>query len=102
LRRTVFGPTADSFGLWDRLRGGPFVADAYVGWPAGRPDVPWWTLTEGGVPGDHEAFIAWAAPMAQTTFAVFHVPASVTLAQAILESGWGAVRSPWTGTASSA
>jgi hypothetical protein len=84
----VSGPVGPS-AIWDRLGSGRFVADAHVGWPSGRPDVPWCTLTEGGVPAGNEAFINWAAPMAQTTFAAFRVPASVTLAQAILESGWG-------------
>lgn len=84
----INGSTGTS-AMWDRLSSGSFVSDAFVGWPSGRPDVPWCTLTEGGVPAGNEAFIAWAAPMAQTTFAAFRVPASVTLAQAILESGWG-------------
>jgi uncharacterized protein YraI len=81
--------TMGTSAIWDRLTGGSFVADAFVGWPSGRPEVPWCTLTEGGVPAGNQEFIDWAAPMAQTTFAQFHVPASVTLAQAILESGWG-------------
>lgn len=85
---TVSG-TVSSSAIWDRLGAGPFVSDAYINWPSGRPAVPWCNLTEGGVPAGTQAFIDWAAPMARTTFAVFRVPASVTLAQAILESGWG-------------
>lgn len=37
-------------------------------------------------------FIAWVAPMAQQGEREFKVPASVAIAQAILESGWGGSR----------
>jgi len=85
---TISG-NAGTSAMWDRLASGQFVSDAYVGWASGRPDVPWCNLTEGGVPGAGEDFIAWAAPMAQQTYVDYKVPASVTIAQAILESGWG-------------
>ncbi|MDO5065788.1 MAG: glucosaminidase domain-containing protein [Propionibacteriaceae bacterium] len=39
-----------------------------------------------------EEFIAWVAPMAQRGEREFQVPASVAIAQAILESGWGGSR----------
>jgi len=85
---TITG-SAGASAMWDLLPSGQFVADAYVGWASGRPDVPWCSLTEGTFPGPGEDFIAWAAPMAQRTYLDYKVPASVTLAQAILESGWG-------------
>jgi flagellar protein FlgJ len=81
--------TVATTSMWDRLSNGRFVSDAFVSWPSGRPNVPWCSLSGGGVPESGEPFIAWAAPMAQDTFATYRVPASVTLAQAILESGWG-------------
>lgn len=40
-------------------------------------------------PADHPAFIAAAAPIAQQSAAATRVPASVTIAQGIQESGWG-------------
>lgn len=39
---------------------------------------------------DHDAYLAMAVPLARSSQETFRVPASVTLAQSILESGWGA------------
>ena len=76
--------------IWNRLRNGRFVSDAYVRWGKKRPAVPWCRM--GGVlaPRDHAAFITWAARQAKPWSVRYRVPVSVTVAQAILESGWGA------------
>jgi flagellar protein FlgJ len=71
---------------WDRTSDGGFVADAFVGWPGGRNAVPWCVLTPPAASG---TFLAMTAPLAQAGQRAYHVPAAVTLAQAILESGWG-------------
>lgn len=75
--------------LWDRLADGSFVADAFVSWPHGRPAVPWCVLSGPVPPGAGADFVTWAAPFARASMKAYRVPASVTLAQAILESGWG-------------
>jgi flagellar protein FlgJ len=75
---------------WDRLSNGHFVSDAYIAWPGRtRPTVPWCSLGTGPAPAAGSAFIAWAARYARSTMRAYQVPASVTIAQAILESGWG-------------
>ena len=75
--------------LWDQLPSGQFVADAFVRWPGARPYVPWCSFTVSGTPEVGEPFVAWAASYAQQMKATYNVPAAVTIAQAILESGWG-------------
>ncbi|HEY3503778.1 MAG TPA: sporangiospore maturation cell wall hydrolase GsmA [Actinocatenispora sp.] len=70
---------------WDRLDGGGYVSDAYVV----RPRRPGTCPGRTGVP-ERDRFLAQAAPLAQQGMRTYAVPASVTLAQAILESGWGA------------
>jgi mannosyl-glycoprotein endo-beta-N-acetylglucosaminidase len=74
--------------LWDRLTNGRFVSDAYVAWPGARPAVPWCILSS-GAPPPGTAFITWASGYSRMTMQLYRVPASVTLAQSILESGWG-------------
>lgn len=70
---------------WDRLDGGGYVSDAYVV----RPHPPRRCAGPTGVP-ERDRFLARAAPLARQGMRTYAVPASVTLAQAILESGWGA------------
>ena len=80
-----------STALWDRLGNGVYVTDAYV-WPAAplRPCVdpapagpePVGTMT-------NAQFVAASVAPAQQGQREFGVPTSVTIAQAILESGWG-------------
>jgi flagellar protein FlgJ len=82
---TVSG-TVRTSAVWDRLSSGAFVSDAFVGWPGGRPAVPWCAMPTPALP---PSFITWAAGYARSTQATYRVPASVTIAQAILESGWG-------------
>jgi flagellar protein FlgJ len=81
--------TAGTTDAWDRLVDGSFVSDAYVAWPGPRPDVPWCALPGPVVPTGSAAFLQWAVPYAQASARVYHIPASVVLAQAVLESGWG-------------
>jgi Mannosyl-glycoprotein endo-beta-N-acetylglucosaminidase len=75
--------------LWDRLTNGWFVTDAYIAWPGSRPALPWCISSSGTAPPAGNAFVTWASGYARATMASYRVPASVTIAQAILESGWG-------------
>jgi hypothetical protein len=84
----VAGPSRKS-PLWDRLPNGRFVADAQVSWSAGRPALPWCSLSAGPPPGRGEPFLRWVGAYAHQMKATYGVPAAVTAAQAILESGWG-------------
>lgn len=79
---------------WDRLSNGRYVSDAYVAWSPARPanlktcgQAP--PTGPPGVPSTQAAFIAGAVEPAKASAREFRVPASVTIAQAILESGWG-------------
>jgi flagellar protein FlgJ len=77
---------------WDRLTSGGYVSHAYIATsaripvcappPAVIPSGPLSTASK-------SAFIASAVPPAQQSQREYAVPTSVTLAQAILESGWG-------------
>jgi flagellar protein FlgJ len=63
------------------------VASALAATAAARPGP---TRATSAVAVAHSRFIAGLAGAAQASARRYHVPASVTLAQAILESGWGA------------
>jgi flagellar protein FlgJ len=75
--------------IWDRLSNGRFVSDAYIRWSPRRPAVPWCSTARGGPPATHASFVNWAAVQARGANTRYRVPISVTVAQAILESGWG-------------
>jgi flagellum-specific peptidoglycan hydrolase FlgJ len=82
--------TVRSTTQWNRLSDGAYISHAYVVTPVLKlcpgavptPSAPAATLTP-------EQFIKAAVPGAQRGWREYGVPASVTIAQAILESGWG-------------
>ena len=76
--------------VWYRVGDARHVSGAYVEWSAGEPWLPWCGQDAPTVPrGGSEAFIDRHAPAARASQQATGVPASVTLAQAILETGWG-------------
>jgi uncharacterized protein YraI len=68
---------------WDLLTTGGYISHGYV---SGGPVAPACPVS---APSDQTAYLAMAAPLARTWTLRSRVPASVTVAQAILESGWG-------------
>src|SRR5262249_35828533 len=77
--------------VWDKLAGGGFVADGFVGWSPQQPAMPWCGEAPQSVPPtSRRACIAASVAGAKASMARYRVPASVTIAQAILESGAGA------------
>ena len=82
---------------WDRLTNGWYVSHAYVQTsksiptcpPPPPPPAPTPNVSGPLTTVSNAAFLAAAAGPAQASQREFKVPASVTLAQAILESGWG-------------
>jgi len=76
-------------GYWDRLSNGRYVSDAYIAWRPARPAVKWCDQQPPTLPPSQADFIARAVEPARASMREFRVPASVTIAQAILESGWG-------------
>jgi flagellar protein FlgJ len=84
---TFVAGTVRSTTQWDRTTMGTYVSHAYV-------IAPTLSLCPGGtVPAivsmTSAQFIAAAVPGAQLGWRQYGVPPSVTIAQAILESGWG-------------
>ncbi|NUR96524.1 MAG: sporangiospore maturation cell wall hydrolase GsmA [Kribbellaceae bacterium] len=82
--------------VWYRLGPGRYVTQTYVRWTGGtRPWLPWCGQAPVETPAATQAaFIARISGVARAGQRQLGVPASVTIAQAILESGWG--RSPLT------
>jgi hypothetical protein len=68
---------------WDLLASGGYVSHAYI---SGGPAA---AACPSAAPQDGPAYIAAVAPLARTWARSSGIPASVTIAQAILESGWG-------------
>jgi flagellar protein FlgJ len=85
----ISGPAAVS-SVWHRLAAGRYVSDAYIAWSPSRPRLPFCGQDAVSIPpGSVESFIAWAAGPARESRRVYRVPASVTIAQGIMESGVG-------------
>ncbi len=86
----AWGSSIDGNNAWDRLGDGRFVADRFVAWTPRRAWLPWCGQDPATLaPPGTSAFITVAVPAAQESQRATKVPASVTIAQAILESGWG-------------
>jgi flagellar protein FlgJ len=82
--------TARTTGAWYKLGDKRYVSAAYIKWSTGEPWLPWCGQAPPTIPrGGNQGFINAHAPAAQAGDRATGVPASVTLAQAILESGWG-------------
>jgi mannosyl-glycoprotein endo-beta-N-acetylglucosaminidase len=75
--------------LWLRIGTRRYVTDAYVAWRPKRPKLPWCDQPSHPAPRAHASFISWAAERARPSRREYRVPVSVTVAQAINESGWG-------------
>jgi flagellar protein FlgJ len=87
--------------LWDRIGDGRYVSHSYLTNVAGpvrrcaapvvvvppvEPPVP---APLAGLTAEQNTFLNLVAGPARSSFREYKVPASVTVAQAILESGWG-------------
>jgi flagellar protein FlgJ len=84
--QTITGTVRRS-SLWNRLSNGRYLSDAYVAWSGARPALPWCQFRY-AAPGRGD-FISSVAGYARQNRKTYGVPASVTIAQAIHESGWG-------------
>lgn len=73
---------------WDRLSDGTYVSDANVSRPV-RPTACTAEAVPDAPPTDQAGFVHAVAPLARQSMRDWSVPASVTMAQAILESDWG-------------
>ncbi|MEU4557816.1 sporangiospore maturation cell wall hydrolase GsmA [Actinoplanes sp. NPDC023936] len=85
---TQVAGTVRTTSQWDKLTDGRYISHAYMlsGTLPACPDAPAATPAPALTPAQ---FIAAAAPGAQQGWRDYGVPPSVTIAQAILESGWG-------------
>jgi Mannosyl-glycoprotein endo-beta-N-acetylglucosaminidase len=81
--------TVRSTTQWDRLASGAYISHAYVVTPTLHLCPGASLHPESSADLTPAEFIAAAVPGAQRGWREFGVPPSVTIAQAILESGWG-------------
>lgn len=87
---TVVAGTVRTSGQWDQLSTGGYVSHAYVDTSATLPTCKTPSLGSSSTPSSSNAqFIATAVQSARSTRAQYRIPVSVTVAQAIIESGWG-------------
>lgn len=96
---TVAGP-GGSTNLWDRIGEGRYVSHSYITNVVGTPNrcntpieavpvAPVVPAPKPGLTAEQTAFINLMAAPAMHNYREYRVPASVIIAQAILESGWG-------------
>lgn len=81
--------TAGTTAVWLKLGDRRYVSGAYVAWRPERPPVRWCVQPSDPAPRRSGEFIRWAADHAREGRREYRVPVSVTVAQAINESGWG-------------
>lgn len=83
--------TVRSTTQWNRLKDGRYISHAYVVTPTLHlcKEAPAGPMPTSRANLTNEQFIKAAIPAAQRGWRDFGVPPSVTIAQAILESGWG-------------
>ncbi|HCT75432.1 MAG TPA: hypothetical protein DGT23_02320 [Micromonosporaceae bacterium] len=85
-----WGSPVEGNPTWTQIGDGRFVSDRYVAWAPERPWLPWCGQEPVVVaPAGTTAFISSAVEPSRESQLSSRVPASVTIAQAILESGWG-------------
>ena len=86
---TLVNGTVRATTQWNRLSDGTYISHAYVVTPTLHL-CPGTSSAPAPSPGlTQDQFLAAAVPGAQLGWRQYGVPASVTIAQAILESGWG-------------
>jgi flagellar protein FlgJ len=89
-RCQAWGSSVEGDSAWLQTGDGAYVSAYFVRWAPEKPWLPWCgqaspDINRGGTAG----FVAaWAGP-AQEIMRAYRVPASVSIAQAILESSWG-------------
>ena len=82
--------TVRSTNQWNRTTTGIYISHAYTSVPTLKLCKNASTLPTTSPSVSRAQFIAAAVPGAQASWRAYGVPPSVTIAQAILESGWGA------------
>jgi uncharacterized protein YraI len=90
VRCQAWGTMIGDDGAWLQIGDDSYVTAAYVDWTPEKPWLPWCGQAPPDIPqGGTEGFIAASSGPAQEAMRGYRVPASVSIAQAILESGWG-------------
>jgi hypothetical protein len=85
---TVNGP-GGSTNMWDRIGEGRFVSHSYLIASETPPRCDAVPAPKAGLTAEQTAFMNTVGGPAMRSYSENRVPASVTIAQAILESGWG-------------
>jgi len=84
----VSGPAGTS-NAWYLLTNGRYIPGVTVTWQSGVPVLPWCGQAPWTSPTTNSGFITRVAGGARAGMRRYKVPASVTIAQAIQETGWG-------------